>query len=1372
MRERFDALTSWFDDEQWRMLGVLACEQRVTSSMLQQLDLTRDAQSWLNDCVRTGLLLDTGVVHGLAYTRSITGERAASIAQSYRPLVLRRLAKDGVLEQVKLDARKSVGRGAVAGFMTALYSGDLQALRHELAELGRCSLRGEEEMLARDRLWEAVCLPFEPDTLTRIWGSNTLLVAEQVLLDASVTLERVDEVYAWVLSGAVSSSEPRTLRILAEHALLRGDVKTLGELRLRWPADEVLPLRVAEVFLGGDIEQAQRLLDELAGVARGSKRTIPCPPSVTAVLAVLALSRRQPAGTSLAKRLLSRYAVPELPLIPGWPVANTQLALVRALRLVMRSLTQPQVERPRLSPHHVPAESPALQTFATALAVLVEDCDPTTRMAWTRRLVDDAARWSEGGFAWLARQARHLAQALSLERITEIESLLPHQAGDAVLALLVEREPEWRIAIRAVDRLLESADREEATLSRRVCWFLDMTSGELAKPALEEYRTGAGWTQARRVDLAALRAVKDRLPPEDSAVLRAIESVAHGRSMPEALEALCGHPRVFNGARGRLRVAVVRGSCRVETHRERDHIVVQVHPASPAEGVHVEVESETRVVVYRVNAAFARLVQTLPSGLRIPESHQDEAKALLVRLAEHVEIHSPELGACRAAAADSTPCIRISPEAGAWWVEVGVRPFGELGRFFPPGLGRSVVTMHADGELFDSERKFDQEIARYDALLAQCPTLLGATRSEIDAADAERDTLYSFSLDEEGLYALLMELRESGLSCHIEWKNSRAINARGKVSRATLHGSLRRVKGWYLVNGSISLDQASRIELADLIRMPFTKTGRFIRLPSGDFLEIERRIGRVLSALSLVAQLPPRGAAGELRVPEAALEPLRSLVECADGVQVDSLVQDWSAHIDATLASNPLVPAELCATLRPYQIDGYRWLYRYSQLGFGVCLADDMGLGKTVQVIALLLTRAAAGPALVVAPTSVCSNWIDELRRFAPSLRVAEYSGRTRTQLLDGLRVHAQEKPTQVLIVSYAILQQDATELGSIEWNTAVLDEAQFIKNPNSLRAKAAFQLAARQRLAMTGTPVENHLGDLWSVFHFLNPTLLGSLRHFQLSYLRPIERDHDADQQAVLKQLVQPFLLRRRKDDVLQELPPTTTVRHEVRLSEDEAMRYALLRRQIHEKLRTPHGKREHKLQILAEITRLRRFCCHPRLVFPDAPTESSKLLAFIELAEELRDNGHRALVFSQFVDFLQLLREQLDERGFRYVYLDGATPKEVRSARVRAFQTGETELFLISLKAGGFGLNLTAADYVIHLDPWWNPAVEAQATDRAHRIGQQRPVTVYRLVTRDSIEERIVELHQEKRAIAEALLDGGEGTRSLTGEELLALL
>ncbi|HET9954440.1 MAG TPA: DEAD/DEAH box helicase, partial [Polyangiaceae bacterium] len=272
--------------------------------------------------------------------------------------------------------------------------------------------------------------------------------------------------------------------------------------------------------------------------------------------------------------------------------------------------------------------------------------------------------------------------------------------------------------------------------------------------------------------------------------------------------------------------------------------------------------------------------------------------------------------------------------------------------------------------------------------------------------------------------------------------------------------------------------------------------------------------------------------------------------------------------------------------------------------------------------------------------------------------------------------------------------------------------------------------------------------------------------------YLNPIERDGDSERRAELRARMQPFILRRTKQQVLQDLPSLTVIRHEVRLDEQEQLRYALLRRQIHDKLFTPHGRRQYKIEVFAELVRLRRFCCHPRLVFPDATLESSKLRVLLDLVEELRENGHRALVFSQFVDFLDLVREVLNERGIRYEYLDGSTPKEQRQARVAAFQNGTAELFLISLKAGGFGLNLTGADYVIHLDPWWNPAVEAQATDRAHRIGQLRPVTVYRLVTKDTIEENMVALYADKRALADGILEDTDLAARLDFDDVSRLL
>ncbi len=347
------------------------------------------------------------------------------------------------------------------------------------------------------------------------------------------------------------------------------------------------------------------------------------------------------------------------------------------------------------------------------------------------------------------------------------------------------------------------------------------------------------------------------------------------------------------------------------------------------------------------------------------------------------------------------------------------------------------------------------------------------------------EPVHGFSLNEEELFCLLTELRESGLNCALEWKSGPVITARGKVTGAALQGSLRRVKGWYLVDGRIKVDQVTDLALADLVRMPFTKSGRFIRLPNGDFVEVEKRIRQVLCKLASVAQLPARGSPGELRVPEAAFDTLRSLVESQSAMVVEPTAIEWLSRLDATMTSDPSPREELKATLRSYQFLGYQWLWRLSQLGLGACLADDMGLGKTVQVIALLLDRSTAGPALVIAPTSVCTNWIEELSRFAPSLTAAEYTGKSRSALLDQFKQNGGDCPN-VLIVSYALLQQDAAELTSIGWNTAVLDEAQFIKNPHSLRAKAAFQLSARYRVAMTGTPIENHLGDLWSIFHFL----------------------------------------------------------------------------------------------------------------------------------------------------------------------------------------------------------------------------------------------------------------------------------------------
>jgi SNF2 family DNA or RNA helicase len=406
---------------------------------------------------------------------------------------------------------------------------------------------------------------------------------------------------------------------------------------------------------------------------------------------------------------------------------------------------------------------------------------------------------------------------------------------------------------------------------------------------------------------------------------------------------------------------------------------------------------------------------------------------------------------------------------------------------------------------------------------------------------------------------------------------------------------------------------------------------------------------------------------------------------------------------------------------------------------------------------------------LVVAPTSVCLNWESEAHRFAPTLNVMIFGGGDREKSLKSLQ------PFDLVVCSYGLLQQEAELLATVSWQAIVLDEAQAIKNMATKRSQAAMELKGAFRMVSTGTPIENHLGELWNVFRFINPGLLGSLKQFNLKFAYPIEKSQDKKARARLKKLIQPFILRRTKSQVLEELPPRTEITMTVEMGEQEAAFYEATRRSALEALAgigKVQGKGETHLKILAEIMRLRRACCNPQLVLPDTPIPSAKLAAFGEIVSELRENRHKALVFSQFVGHLEIIRKYVETAGIPYQYLDGSTPANERKRRVDAFQSGEGDLFLISLKAGGVGLNLTAADYVIHMDPWWNPAVEDQASDRAHRIGQQRPVTIYRLVAKGTIEEKIVSLHQQKRGLADSLLDETDISGKITAEELLQLL
>ena len=473
-------------------------------------------------------------------------------------------------------------------------------------------------------------------------------------------------------------------------------------------------------------------------------------------------------------------------------------------------------------------------------------------------------------------------------------------------------------------------------------------------------------------------------------------------------------------------------------------------------------------------------------------------------------------------------------------------------------------------------------------------------------------------------------------------------------------------------------------------------------------------------------------------------------------------------------------PVALRANLRSYQESGLGWLHALSEVSAGGILADDMGLGKTVQTIAHLLELKERGGlekgVLIVAPTSVIDNWGEELERFAPGLSVAMFYGKNREV------AWADRERIDVMITSYSLLRLEIDRLREWEWNVAILDEAQYVKNAHSRTSMAARLLRAERRLCLTGTPIENRLEDIWALFEFLLPGFLGEEETFRQRLSKTLSEDADsefaAELRGRLRRRLAPFVLRRLKGEVLEDLPEKTEVDYPVSMAPAQYDLYESMRKQASDGIRRElqsKGMAGARILILARLLRLRQICCDPRLIEEGrslgvGPSDSGKLLALMELLEKLEEQGSRTLIFSQFTSMLDLIAEALDESGREYLMLTGSSKN--RGELVRQFQEGECPLFLISLRAGGSGLNLTAADSVIHYDPWWNPAVERQATDRAHRIGQGKPVFVYKLVADDSIESKILHLQKQKLELVEGLLSEGDVDRLEMNEDTLDFL
>jgi len=976
----------------------------------------------------------------------------------------------------------------------------------------------------------------------------------------------------------------------------------------------------------------------------------------------------------------------------------------------------------------------------------------------------------KGGYLWYARESAALLESLGKGGdCKEIAGEVAETTEYPTLLDLIKPRAAWELALDALRQLPGKAGGQDAGAGgtdRRLAWQLSCHGGFCTLEPREQKRNKrGGWSRGRPVALQRLHDAGqdlDYLTPQDRQICAHIVAeteygyyghypkTLYRLDQDKALLAAVGHPLVIRQESPDARVDLVRAAPMLQVAQEKGRLRLRVEPPPPEPGTLVsQPEGTGRLRLIAFDPEHLRIAEILgPQGLSVPLSAKTQVLDSISAIAPLLTVHSDVGGDAggEPVEADPRPHLHLEPAGDGLHLGLYVQPFPGGGPLFRPGQGSETLFAEVEGKPLQTTRDPNAERRAAEQVLEQCPSL-----------DPSGD--WDWVLDDaQSALEALAELQDLGEDTVLEWPQGRKIRLAAESDLGQMQIGVRKERDWLALDGKLKLDDGRVLSMMQLLQLVGQSPGRFVRLGEDEFLRLSRELRTRLDA---IRGFTDKGRFHPLAAP--------AIDEAIAGMQAkgDKPWKDQLARLAQAQALQPQIPSTLQAELRDYQAEGFRWLVRLAHWGAGACLADDMGLGKTIQALALILERAPQGPALVLAPTSVCTNWLEEAQRFAPTLRPVRFGPGDRARMLDDAG------PFDLIVCSYGLLQTEAERLGAVSWHTIVADEAQAIKNVQTKRSRAAMALSGNFRMITTGTPIENHLGELWNLFRFINPGLLGSLERFNQRFAVPIEvhKEHWARQR--LKQLIRPFILRRLKSEVLAELPPRTEISLRVELSEAEAALYEAMRRQALERMTEPEDQPgQRRIRILAELMRLRRACCHPKLAMPDCGIPSSKLQAFTEILDELRENRHKALVFSQFVDHLTLIREHLDARGVRYQYLDGSTSPKKRKEAVDAFQAGEGELFLISLKAGGVGLNLTAADYVIHMDPWWNPAVEDQASDRAHRIGQERPVTVYRLVAGGTIEEKIVELHQHKRDLADSLLEGTNAGARLSVEDMMALI
>ncbi len=965
---------------------------------------------------------------------------------------------------------------------------------------------------------------------------------------------------------------------------------------------------------------------------------------------------------------------------------------------------------------------------------------------------------AQNGYTWLAAEMNAL-----LGELGKPTEGYPLPSGEPLYQTLPRIE-EWENAVKV---LLELGDKAASTAGSqdRVAWLVDFEKGYAQ--ARHQAMSKGGWGKGRVVSYDRLKSSEvPGLTPQD---IQFVKAVGHAwgseiiiRGDQSKWKHLVGHPLLFLEKSPDTAVQLVETKPTLIAKRTEKGYQMQFNQNVLVAGATVVKETPTRYLFVEATEKVAQIARAFNGkSLTVPEKGEAQLREALQGLAHVVQVQSAfEDENLPAVPPDSRTCIHLLSVGNGFHVEAYVKPFRTSPPYVRPGEGEPFLIGAINGERTATTRDLKLETKNLQLLRDLVPVL---KKNRLSGGVWQLE-------DTETCLQLLLELRPliEAEQILLEWPKGEKFRVDSVVGFDEFRMSVSDGGGhWFEVEGELRVDEERVLSLQELLALSNQKSP-FVEISPGKFLALTEEFRRRLQGIN--GLLAPQKKGGKLQLHPLAASAIDGFTGALRNFESSKKFQESKSKLEAAFAKKFKLPKDFNAELRPYQLTGFEWLHRCAAWGVGACLADDMGLGKTVQALAFLTDRAKLGPALVAAPASVCRNWMNETARFAPALNAILFSESDRAATIKNA------KKGDIVVVTYDLMTREEKLFTEKKWATVILDEAQAIKNRATKRSETVMQLKADFRMAMTGTPIENHLGELWNLFHFLNPGLLGSIEQFAERFSGPIERHGDDNRREQLRRLVQPFILRRKKDEVLKDLPEKTEITLTVELPPQERAFYEALRRNALEKLAetAEEGQAgQQHLRILAEIMRLRRAACHPSLADKTAGfTQSAKLELFAQIVDELLENGHKALVFSQFVDHLKILENHLISKDIAYQYLDGSTPGKKRQAAIDAFQAGDGDIFLISLKAGGTGLNLTAADFVIHTDPWWNPAVEDQATDRAHRIGQDRPVTVYRLVAEQTIEEKILQLHTQKRDLADSLLAGSDVSAKLSADDLMKLL